>query len=97
MENPFAFSNYVIGNSFCNRSKELSELLKYIQGSQNVLLYSHRKYGKSSLIQQIFRNIKDNNLNIGTMLVELYGTTSEKDFITRAFLGLNQLESNLLY
>jgi hypothetical protein len=94
MENPFAFSNYVIGNSFCNRSKELSELLKYIQGSQNVLLYSHRKYGKSSLIQQIFRNIKDNNLNIGTMLVELYGTTSEKDFITRAFLGLNQLESN---
>ena len=28
------------------------------------------------------------------MLVELYGTTSEKDFITRSFQGLNQLESN---
>jgi len=94
MKNPFAFSNYVTGNSFCNRSKELSELLKYIQGSQNVLLYSHRKYGKSSLIQQVFRNITDNNLNIGAMHVELYGTTSEKDFITRSFQGLNQLESN---
>jgi len=94
MKNPFAFSNYVTGNSFCNRNKELSELLKYIQGSQNVLLYSHRKYGKSSLIQQVFRNITDNNLNIGAMHVELYGTTSEKDFITRSFQGLNQLESN---
>ncbi|MGD8294531.1 MAG: hypothetical protein PVF37_22655, partial [Desulfobacterales bacterium] len=85
MENPFAFSNYVTGSSFCNRNKELSALLKYIRGSQNVLLYSHRKFGKSSLIQQIFNNIADKKLNIGTMLVELYGTTSEKDFITRSF------------
>jgi hypothetical protein len=28
------------------------------------------------------------------MHVDLYGTTSEKDFITRTFQGLNQLESN---
>ncbi len=94
MENPFAFSNYVTGNSFCNRSKELAELLKYIKGSQNVLLYSHRRYGKSSLIWQVFRNITDSNLNIGAMHVELYGTISEKDFVTKTFQGLNQLESN---
>jgi len=94
MKNPFAYSNYVIGESFCNRKKELSELLKYIRGSQNVLLYSHRRYGKSSLIRQVFREIKEKNLNIGTMHVELYGTISEKDFITRTFKNLNQLESN---
>ena len=94
MQNPFAYSNYVTGESFCNRKKELSELLKYIKGSQNVLLYSHRRCGKSSLIRQIFREIKNKNLNIGTMHVELYGTISEKDFITRTFQGLNQLESN---
>lgn len=94
MQNPFAYSNYVTGESFCNRKKELSELLKYIKGSQNVLLYSHRRYGKSSLIRQIFSEIKNKNFNIGTMHVELYGTISEKDFITRTFQGLNQLESN---
>ena len=94
MENPFAYSNYVIGESFCNRKKELSELLGYIKGSQNVLLYSHRRYGKSSLIRQVFSEIKEKNLNIGAMHVELYGTISEKDFITRTFQGLNQLESN---
>ena len=94
MENPFAYSNYVIGESFCNRKKELSELLGYIKGSQNVLLYSHRRYGKSSLIRQVFSETKEKNLNIGAMHVELYGTISEKDFITRTFQCLNQLESN---
>ena len=94
MKNPFVYSNYVTGNSFCNRSKELSELMKYIKGSQNVLLYSHRRYGKSSLIRQVFHDITDNNFNIGTMHVELYGTISEKDFIARTFHGLNQLESS---
>ena len=94
MKNPFAYSNYVTGESFCNRKKELSELLRYIKESQNVLLYSHRRYGKSSLIRQVFREIKGRNLNVGTMHVELYGTISEKDFITKSFQGLNQLESN---
>ncbi len=94
MKNPFAYSNYVIGESFCNRKKELSELLRYIKGSQNVLLYSHRRYGKSSLIRQLFCDIKEKNLNIGAMHIELYGTISEKDFITKIFQGLNQLESN---
>jgi hypothetical protein len=94
MQNPFAFSNYVTGESFCNRKRELSELLKYIKGSQNVLLFSHRRYGKSSLIRQVFRNIKEKELDIGVMYVELYGTISEKDFITRTFHVLNQLESN---
>ena len=95
MQNPFAYSNYVTGESFCNRKKELAELLKYIKGSQNVLLYSHRRYGKSSLIRQVFNEIKEKKLNILMMHVELYGTISEKDFITRTFQGLNQLESNL--
>jgi hypothetical protein len=94
MQNPFAYSNYVTGESFCNRKKELSELLTYIKTSQNILLYSHRRYGKSSLIHQAFNIIKAKKLNIGAMHVELYGTISEKDFITRTFQCLNQLESN---
>ena len=94
MENPFAYSNFVTGDSFCNRKKEIAEMLRYIKGSQNVLLFSHRRYGKSSLIRQIFGKIKRKNLKIGAMHVELYGTISEKDFITKTFQSLNQLESN---
>ena len=59
MDNPFAYSNYVTGDAFCNRNREISEILKYINSSQNILLYSHRRYGKSSLIQQVFQKIKN--------------------------------------
>ena len=94
MENPFAYSNYVTGDSFCNRKKEIGEMLNYIRGSQNILLYSHRRYGKSSLIRQVFGEIEKKNLKLKAMHVELYGTISEKDFISKTFQCLNQLESN---
>ncbi len=68
MNNPFAYSNYVTGESFCNRKMELSELLKYINNSQNVLLFSHRRYGKSSLIQQAFHNLIPADLKTETFL-----------------------------
>ncbi len=94
MENPFAYSNYVTGDSFCNRKNEIIEMLRYIKGSQNVLLYSHRRYGKSSLIREVFDEIERQDLKIKAMHVELYGTISEKDFISKTFQCLNQLESN---
>ena len=94
MKNPFAYSNYVTGESFCNRVTELAELMQYIKGSQNVLLYAHRRYGKSSLIKQAFKKIREEKMDIGVFYVELYGTVSEQDFISRTFQALSQLESN---
>jgi AAA+ ATPase superfamily predicted ATPase len=54
MENPFKFSGIVEEPAFCNRQNEQKELIQYIENSQNVLLYSHRRYGKSSLILKMF-------------------------------------------
>ncbi len=95
MKNPFNYSKFVTGPSFCNRKEEQKNLLEFIQASQNVLLYSHRRTGKSSLIKQVFQNIKDRHLDIGTVYVDLYGTTGEKEFITKVFQQLNALESNM--
>ena len=94
MKNPFSYSNIVTGDNFCNRQKEQEDLLDFIRSSQNVLLYSHRRTGKSSLIQQVFLNIEQQSLEIAILYVDLYGTTSEKDFILRVFQQLNRLESN---
>ena len=94
MNNPFTYSNIVTGPHFCNRKKEQEELLEFIRTSQNVLLYSHRRTGKSSLIKQVFLNIKHQSPEIGTLYIDLYGTTSEKEFMTRIFQQLNVLETN---
>ena len=85
MKNPFIYSNIVTGPCFCNRKKEQEDLMEFIRSSQNVLLYSHRRTGKSSLIKQVLLNLKQHSPEIGGLHIDLYGTTSEKEFITRVF------------
>jgi AAA+ ATPase superfamily predicted ATPase len=48
MDNPF-----VTGESFCNRQQEIKDLTYYVQNNQTVLLYSHRRTGKTSLIFEL--------------------------------------------
>ncbi|MGD8209902.1 MAG: hypothetical protein PVF32_08600 [Desulfobacterales bacterium] len=70
-------------------------MLRFIKGSQNVLLYSHRRYGKSSLIYKLFNRLERQRPKIDTLYVELYGTLSEKDFVSAILASLNQIESKL--
>lgn len=92
MENPFSYSGIVTGKSFCNRENELSELNQLARDSQNVLIYSHRKTGKSSLIYELFRQINEEQTGIKTMYVDLYGTLNEQDFADALFAALPQVE-----
>lgn len=91
--NPFSYTQTVTGKAFCNRQKEQQELRRYLQSSQNVLLYSHRRHGKTSLIQRVFESLKSGRPKIDTILVNLYGTLTERDFIEAVFKGLSQIES----
>ncbi|MGD8303048.1 MAG: hypothetical protein PVI55_11565 [Desulfobacterales bacterium] len=95
MKNPFSYTGIVTGDAFCNRQTEQTDLLKFIKGSQNVLLYSHRRYGKSSLIYQLFKRVQRQRPPIDTLYVELYGTLSEKEFVSAILASLNQIESRL--
>jgi AAA+ ATPase superfamily predicted ATPase len=95
MGNPFSYTGIVSGDAFCNRQTEQTELLRFIEGSQNVLLYSHRRYGKSSLIYKLFNRLGRRHPRIDTLYVELYGTLSERDFVAAVLASLNQVESKL--
>jgi len=91
MDNPFKFSGIVEDDAFCNREDEQRELKRYIESSQNVLLYSHRRYGKSSLILKIFKGLK----NVRPIYVDLYGTTRTEEFISSFLKGISTVESQL--
>ncbi|HBN23129.1 MAG TPA: ATPase, partial [Holosporales bacterium] len=93
MKNPFSYTSIVEGESFCNRQKEKDELLSFIINSQNILLYSHRRYGKTSLIFEVFKKAKHKRPKINTMHVDLYGTLSEKEFVAAILSSLSQIES----
>lgn len=95
MQNPFSYAGIVTGEAFCDRKREQKALLTFIKASQNVLLYSHRRYGKSSLIFKLFEALKRQRPKIDAIYVELYGTTSEKDFVSAVLASLSQIEPRL--
>jgi AAA+ ATPase superfamily predicted ATPase len=89
MDNPFRFSGIVEEPAFCNRKEEQKEIKQYIETSQYVLLYSHRRYGKSSLILKIFRGLT----KVKPVYIDLYGTTRIEEFIASFLKGVSALES----
>ena len=95
MENPFSHTGIVTGTAFCNRKRELADLIYHAKNSQNVLLYSHRRAGKTSLVHQLMATIKNERPRIGTVYIDLYGTIDERDFIESVFTGLTQIESKI--
>ncbi|MBN1638685.1 MAG: TIR domain-containing protein, partial [Ignavibacteriales bacterium] len=93
MSNPFSFTNS-LPNSFCNREKEINDLLKYTSESINVLLFSRRREGKTALIFQLFEIIKARKKNLNTIYIDLLPTESIEDFITRLLSSYTQIETN---
>ena len=80
MKNPFVYGKEVSGKDFCNRKKEIAELTRDVLNSQNVMLFSQRRFGKTSLIKEVFRRSRKEG--IITVYVDLYPMLSEEDFVS---------------
>lgn len=78
MKNPFVFSHIVTDDYFCDRD-ELEMLKNYMTSSTNVVLFSKRRYGKSSLIKEIFKNHIDQDEYL-TIYFDIFDMSSSNDF-----------------
>ncbi len=79
MQNPFVYGKEVSKENFCNRISEIKELLRDIGNSQNVMIFSQRRFGKTSLIKRVFEDLDLSQ--IIPIYVDLYPVLSEEDFI----------------
>ncbi len=52
-KNPFTYGGRVTGKTFCNRKEEVKELLSDILARQHVILFSQRRFGKTSLVWRV--------------------------------------------
>ena len=95
MHNPFVYSSTVEGESFCNRRQELSDLTDFCIDGQNVFIYAHRRYGKTSLIKVLLSRLNKSKPGIKTFYIDLYGTLNEKDFISAIFSSFGQVETKI--
>jgi len=79
MKNPFVYGETVSGDNFCNRKKDIKELSEDIKNGQNIIIFSPRRYGKTSLIKEVLRKTKATG--ILTFYIDLYPAINKKKFI----------------
>lgn len=53
MSNPFILKVIPPDSPFCNRTRELKELSSHVHNYSNVVLFSPRRYGKTSLVKKL--------------------------------------------
>jgi len=78
MDNPFRFGGPVTGKEFVDRDKEAAEMFRDLKNGVNVLLFSHRRMGKSSLIAEVMRRNRDEMIFV---YVDLYGVTTKTKMV----------------
>ncbi|MEW6184776.1 MAG: ATP-binding protein [Thermodesulfobacteriota bacterium] len=81
MKNPFYFRVLPLSGPYCNREKELEQLVAHAQNKANVVLFSPRRYGKTSLVHRVQEKLK--NKGMATVYVDLFGIDSLEDLAGR--------------
>ncbi|WP_456382511.1 AAA family ATPase [Persephonella sp.] len=81
--NPFYFGGTVSDEDFCNRERELTQLKRDIFSGINILLYSPRRFGKSSLLLKLKEQLEKEEVKV--IFLDLFPVVDEKDFINRYF------------
>ena len=56
--NPFIIKGYVAKDLFCNRKREVDELLQNIRNGVDTTLISVRRMGKTGLIMRTFNELE---------------------------------------
>lgn len=77
--NPFIYGGRVTGETFCNRQKEIRELLSDIKARQHVMLFSQRRFGKTSLVWRVLAEARKSGAI--PVYVDLYPVSSSAEFI----------------
>ncbi len=74
MRNPFVIREIEADEPFCDRTVELRELASYASSFSNVVLYSPRRYGKTSLIKRVQKELQDKG--VMTIYADFFGLVS---------------------
>ncbi len=81
MSNPFYLQEIPMDAPFCNRAEELKELQSYAEAKANVLLFSPRRYGKTSLVRRVQKRLSEKGAV--TIFADFFGVASVEDLAGR--------------
>ncbi|MCK5111578.1 MAG: ATP-binding protein [Arcobacteraceae bacterium] len=79
MNNPFIYEGFATGELFCGRKDDLNYLKELVSYSNNLVLFSKRRMGKSSLLQELIQNQLDDSFIC--IYIDLFEISSKIDFL----------------
>ena len=78
MVNPFKFGGLVTGKDFADRESEMAEILREVRDGTNIVMFSPRRMGKSSLLVELMRTHAKEFIWV---YVDLYGVTTKSRMV----------------
>jgi AAA+ ATPase superfamily predicted ATPase len=89
MHTPFPYDSLSTDEQFFGRNDELERIAKIVQYSNNLLIHSKRRMGKSSLINYFLETHQDNHICI---YVDIFAITSKEDFAKSLLMALSNAQ-----
>ncbi|OQX78944.1 MAG: hypothetical protein B6D61_04415 [Bacteroidetes bacterium 4484_249] len=80
MEIPFNFGKIVKTSQFINREREINNLKLNFKSHINTVLISPRRWGKSSLVNEVSLQIQKSNKDIRFCFIDLFAVRDEEEF-----------------
>jgi len=81
MGNPFYLQEVPVDAPLCDRETELKELQSYAEAGANVVLYSPRRFGKTSLVKRVQSRLADDGAVV--IFADFFGVGSVEDVAAR--------------
>jgi uncharacterized protein len=81
LASPFIYGKTVSKVAFTNREDELQKLKNNLQQGINSMLISPRRWGKSSLVEQVIYLLEKENSNFKIVSIDLFSVPSQKVFL----------------
>ena len=97
MTSLFTFQVLPTDAPFCNRVQEQAELKSYALSRTNVVIFSPRRYGKTSLVDRVQQSLADDG--VITIYADFYGVASIADvaaFLAKAVFKVTSKSESLL-
>jgi len=92
IKNPFKFDKEVNGDFFCGRETDIENIIDYIENETNIIMFSKRRIGKTSIIKEIFSKRLDQN--ILCVHIDIYSISTIKEFYEYLKVGIEESITN---
>jgi len=96
MGNPFYLQEIPVDAPFCDRENELKELRSYAESGAKVVLFSPRRFGKTSLVRRVQSRLAEKGAVV--VFADFFGVGSVEDAaarLARAVYGFTHGKSSL--